>query len=143
MDEDEGIETIEPTDDSGDSGDPVLTHLSSRARDLSLAISNPATLASKLREELESIAGDASILYHIGAKYDGERVDVQISRLSPSTVARFNLTRLGSHNQASLSMAYHRTLASGWELSVGADLRAEWGSGDVEKSVEVSVVLRK
>lgn len=103
--------------------DPTLTALSSRARDLSLAIANPATLARKLRESLIDLVGpEQSRAYHIGASYDSEtgEVQVQIAAVSPTLLARLQAS---STHGMELEVAYQRTV-NGWEVAVGAKVSA-------------------
>ena len=104
--------------------DAVVSALESRARDLSLAIVNPATLATKLRESLIDIAGpDAAVTYHIGASYDHQsrQVNVQIARVSPSFVALLK----SDLYKTSLEFTYQKRTDGGWNVAVGVQIEAE------------------
>lgn len=110
--------------DNDDDDSPVVSALESRARDLSLSIVNPATLATKLRESLLDIAGpDAAVTYHIGASYDNatRQVNVQIARVSPSFVA---LLKADSRS-TSLGLAYQKRTDGGWNVAVGVQVETD------------------
>lgn len=125
----DAIKQIEEALDGGDEStehipspleaDPVIPALTSRARDLSLAITNPATLARKLREELEQIAGpSASRLYYIGAEFDGtDNVSFKIARMTPNFVAEFR----GDLSSAQLGLSTQFTTRGGWKVAVGVN----------------------
>jgi len=132
--------------------DPTISALSSRARDLSLSIANPATLARKLRESLIELVGpDHSRAYHIGAAYDSStgEVQVQIAAVSPHLLAQFHAS---STYGVELETAYQRTV-NGWEVAVGAKVSAApMGEGtgnllhapkDYSLGASFSVVVRK
>lgn len=100
--------------------DPVLSLLESRARDLSLSIINPSTLAKKLRETLiETVGPDKSTAYYIGATFDGEKVDFQISYLSPSLLVAL---RGNTDRDVTLGVSWQRMIGDGWKVEVGADV---------------------
>lgn len=115
------INPLAPTspDPTLPSPDPILTQLESRARDLSLSIVNPATLAKKLRETLiETVGPEKSKAYHIGASFDGEKVDFNISYLSPTLL----ISIVGDTNRdLTLGLSYHRTTQGGWNVEVGVE----------------------
>jgi hypothetical protein len=97
--------------------DPIISQLTQRAHDLSLSIVNPATLAGKLRETLEETVGpDKATAYHIGATFDGEKVDFQIAYFSPSLL----ISLKGNTNRdLSLGLSWLRTTKGGWKVEVG------------------------
>lgn len=129
----------------------VTSALSSRARDLSLSITNPPTLARKLRESLIDLVGpEHSRAYHIGAAYSSEtgEVQVQIAAVSPTLLARFQAS---TTHGAELEVAYQRTV-NGWEVAVGAKVSAApMGEGrsllrapdDYSLGASFSVTVRK
>ncbi len=100
------------------SDDPIITQLTQRAQDLSLSIINPATLACKLRETLEETVGpNKSNAYHIGATFDGKKVDFQIAYFSPSLL----ISLQGNTNQdLSLGVSWLKTI-NGWKVEVGIE----------------------
>jgi hypothetical protein len=107
--------------------DPILTQLESRARDLSLSIVNPATFAKKLRETLiETVGPERSKAYHIGASFDGEKVDFNISYLSSTLL----ISLVGDTNRdLTLGLSYHRTTQGGWNVEVGVEATIGRGVG--------------
>lgn len=115
----------------------VIPALSSRARDLSLAITNPATLARKLRESLIELVGpEQSRVYHIGAAYSSKtgEVQVQIAAVSPALLSRFQAS---SKHGMELEVAYQRTMNGGWEVAVGAKVSvAPMGEGNLLRAPE-------
>lgn len=113
--------------------DPIIPALEQRARDLSMAIVNPKTLARKLKESLVEQVGDAARFYHIGASFDGENVHVQIAAVTPEFVFKLDGDSSGS---ATLGAAWVRTTEKGWRVSVGVEARAAIWDEAVEERVK-------
>ncbi len=100
--------------------DPIIDALKQRSKDLSRSITNPKTLATKLRESLVDLAGKDAIVYHIGVEYNAttQTAKVEISRLTPHFVAKLDSTL----TTASIGLAYTNQTASGWKIAVGLEV---------------------
>lgn len=122
------------------STDPILDALTQRAKDLSLSVVNPQTLATKLRESLKEIAGTSSVSYHIGLNFQPDgTLKAEISYLTPHLVASLAATE----QSAEIGIAYTNSTESGWKIAVGLaahdDFKAPKGAGLVASfSVTIS-----
>lgn len=112
----------------------TLKALSYRARDLSLSITNPATLSRKLRESLiEMVGPDRSQAFHIAGSFNGSTNEArfEIAHLGPNFVSMIGI---GKNTGAEIGMGYRRTVGNGWEVDVGVAVSAGW-TGDRLKDI--------
>lgn len=126
--------TEDPSSPSADPADiETLKTLSYRARDLSLSITNPATLSRKLRESLiEMVGPDRSQAFHIAGRYDSttQEARFEIAYLGPNFVSMIGIDNTG----AEVGLGYQRTIGDGWEMNIGLAVSAGW-TGDRLKDV--------
>lgn len=117
------VDTIDDTaNDSTNNNaiDDPISILTTRARDLSLAISNPKTLATKLRETLiDTVGPQKASTFHLSISYNSETnlANITISQVTPSFTGMITADPL-THN-LSAGASWQRTV-NGWEIGVGA-----------------------
>jgi len=130
-------------DDNTTSNDHTIQAISDRAKDLSLSIINPETLARKLRESLVDLVGDEKAqTYFISASLADNLVNVQVGVISPNVL----LTLKYAGNELSLSSAYQKKV-NGWDVAVGVQVglnkrgikKISTGLGSVQASFAVKI----
>jgi len=116
-------------DDNTTSNDPTIQAISDRAKDLSLSIINPETLARKLRESLVDLVGNEKAqTYFISASLVDNLVNVRVGVISPNVL--LNLKYAG--NELSLSSAYQKKI-NGWDVAVGVQVGTNIGKRGVKR----------
>jgi hypothetical protein len=130
----------------------VVEALESRARDLSLAIVNPKTLATKLREELVGLVGpEDALAFHLSAAYNkaSGQTTFRIAAVTPDFLAKLESGAAGT----TLGVSYQKT-RGGWTVAVGVEASSSRGpslsllekrldSEDYQLAASFTVTLRK